>query len=665
MNKEKTPPKPILVKTETPKNVLTAPSRVVSRPDKLEGGEETEIAAQIVVPEESCWGWVVVAASFISVLILDGIVFTFGSLMSDISIDLSVSFSLTNFLNSLALAVYYIAGPLASAFINRFGFRACIMSGSVLSSISLFMSYFARNFMTLCIFYGALAGFGYCLINMACGLIVGFYFDKLRSLALAIASCGSSIGIMGFYPLNSYFVKLSGWRTTTLLHSGLLGLTYFFGMAFRPVLSFTVVKTTDDQTRTVTYLPNVSAAGLKLAASRTKTDDKILEPTATERLFSAVSNSNFPTAAALVEDSPDIRTSAAQPGPSTAPVSKLTLTANAPQGGISQRQLKQVKSIMSKSSVLQDKSKPPPVEIEVTVESKKSSCWGRLCHWEKHVPQSRPMYRDDVFYEGNLEKLPAYQKSKMATDASKTGLEYQLAVSRAATAGDLGEKRGIFTTAVRRVLATMMDPKLLRRKSFICLCLAGFSINVGLIAPYIFTQHKNLEAGIDPKHCAFFVSVIALANAVGRLVLGGLACKVEPINVYIVSMFIAGLSNIISDLSYNLYYQYFYCFMYGFFASTATCLRSVVIVSLYGLDNLTNATGIVLVFIGLGCLISAPGVSVLKDLYGYSVAFYVSGVFIIVGGIIMLPIKVMCEKENKINNLTRSQPPKSSKNGDK
>ncbi|CAH0729868.1 unnamed protein product, partial [Brenthis ino] len=605
-------PKPILVKTEQRKSILLTPSRIVSRPDNLEGGEETEIAAQILVPQEGGWGWVVVAASFCTVFILDGICFTFGSLLKDIANDLDVSDSLIAFVNSLAIAIYFIAGPIASAFINRFGFRACLMSGSVLSSFCLFISYFATNFPSLCIFYGCFAGIGYCLINMSSSLVVGFYFEKLRSLALAIATCGSSVGVMVFFPLNFYLVKLAGWRTTTLLHSGLIGMTYFLGMTFQPLLSFTVAKATDDPTRTVTYLPNLSTAVVQQTAGRTKTDE--LMPTATERLFCAASNLNFPTAAAVVDEGKV--TTDTQPGPSTAAVSKLTLTANAPQGGISPRQLKQVQSIMSRTSV-QDKIKKA-IEITVTVEQpKKSSCWGRLCHWEQHIPQSRPMYRDDAFYHGKLEKLPVYQKSMMKTDTSKTGLEYQLAVSRAATAVDLREQRGVFTTAARRVLATMMDPKLLKKKSFLCLCLAGLLIYVGFLTPYVFIQDRTLEAGLDPRHCNLFVSVIGFSNAVGRLILGALACKVDPV---------------------------------------LASLRSMVLVSLYGLDNLTNATGILLLFQGLGSLISTPTASILKNLYGYSVAFCVAGFFIMIGGLILLPVKRMSNKENKCNIPAATEP---------
>ncbi|OWR43145.1 monocarboxylate transporter 6-like [Danaus plexippus] len=638
-------PKPILVKTQndTKKNVINAPSRIVSRPDNLEGGEETEIAAQIHVPQDGGWGWVVVFAAFFCVFILDGITFTFGSLLNDIAKDLNVASSLIALVNSIAIAIYFIAGPLASALINRFGFRTCVMSGSILSSVSLFIAYFANNYTSFCLFYGVFAGFGFCLVNMASGLVVGFYFEKLRTLALSIATSGSSLGIMLLFPLNTYLVNLAGWRTTTLLQSGLIGITYFLGMTFQPLLSFTVVKTTEDPTRTVTYLPNLSAAGMKATVSRTNVDE--LVPTKTERLFGAVSNLNFPTAAAVVEEG--ATPSSTQPGTSTGPISKLTLTANAPHGGISQRQLKQVKSIISRSSV-QDKTKKA-IEITVNVEPpKKTSCWGRLCRWEEEVPQSRPMYRDDAFYEGKLEKLPAYQKSKIATDQSKTGLEYQLAVSRAATTADLGEKRGIFTTAVRRVLATMMDPKLLRKKSFLSLCCAGLMIYVGYMVPYVFIKPRNVLAGLDKDHCTMMVSSIGFANFVGRLVLGGVAFKVSPLKVYVFAMLVAGIVTILSDLSFNLYFQYVYCFVFGFFVASAASLRSLVIVSLYGLDNLTNATGIIMLFQGLGSLVSTPAASILIDTYGYSVAFYVSGLFITVGGLILIPISRLAIREQKL-----------------
>ncbi|XP_063827800.1 monocarboxylate transporter 6-like [Ostrinia nubilalis] len=649
------PPKSIAKQTEPRKSILVIPSRIVSRPDELEGGEETEIAAQISVPQEGGWGWVVVFAAFWIMFILDGVSFTFGSLLSDMTADLGMADSLVALINSVAVALYFIAGPLASAFINRFGFRACVMSGSVICAFSLFFSYFSTNYASLVIFYGVCAGFGYCLINMSAGLVVGFYFERLRSLAIALATTGSSAGIMILFPLNIYLVSLAGWRTTTLLHSGMFGLIYYFGMTFRPLLSLTVVKTTDDPTRTVTYLPSLSKAVIQPTQSSAKVDG--LKPTVTERLFSAVSNANFPTAAAVVEEG--VLTSSNQPGPSTGAVSKLTLTAHSPQGGVSRRHLKQVQSIISKTSV-QDKQKRN-VELTVHVEEapKKRSCWARLCHWEEHVPQSRPLYRDDAFYSGKVDKLPIYQKSMMdTTGEGKTGLEYQMAVSRAVTAGDLREKRGVFTTAVRRVLATMMDPKLLKRPSFMLLSASGFLTYVGFLVPYVYLKDRNLQAGLASHHCTLFITVLGFANACGRLAIGALAVKIDPIKLYSISCCIGGLSTIVSDITYDIYYQYGYCVVYGFFVASLACLRSMVIVSLYGLDKLTNATGMMLLFQGFGSLLSTPLAGLLKNNFGYTVSFCVAGAFMVVGGLILIPIRKVANKEDG----TENEGPKITKN---
>ncbi|XP_013190612.2 monocarboxylate transporter 2 [Amyelois transitella] len=647
------PPKP-RNDTEHKKSVLVVPSRVVSRPDELEGGEETEIAAQISVPEEGGWGWVVVIAAFCCIMILDGVCFTFGSMIQDIKNDFQTTDSKVAFVNSLAVALYFLLGPLASASINRFGFRLCCMFGSVVVSCSLLCSYFTTNYISLCVFYGAFAGLGYCFINLSSGLIVGFYFEKLRAIALAIAATGSSVGIAVMSPVNTYLISVAGWRVTTLFHTGLFGIIYFMGMTYRPLLSLTVITTTDDPTRTVTYLPNLASVS-QSTGSRANNGGGLI-PTATERLFSAVSNANFPTAASVVVEG--LSSSPTQPGPSTAAaVSRITLTAHSPHGGISRRQLKQVQSIISRTSV-QDKSKK---NVEVTLnidEPKKRKWWQRLCHWESHVPESRPMYRDDAFYDGKIEKLPEYQKSMMDTGEAKTGLEYQMAVSRAVTAVDLKERRGVFTTAARRVLATMVDPKLLSRKSFLLLSSSGFIVYLGYLVPYVFIQDRNRSAGIDDYHCNIFVTVIGVANAVGRLVMGALTSKFDSLTLYSVACCSAGTATILSTISYSLYYQYGYCVIFGFFISSFASLRSIVVVSIYGLDKLTNATGLLLLFQGCGSLISTPMAGILKENFDYKISFYIAGMFMLLGGIIAIPVRILAsredEREHEMKKYTQS-----------
>lgn len=235
-------------KAEVRKSILVIPSRIVHTPDEKEGGEETEITAQVSLPNDGGWGWVVVFASFTSIGILDGVIYTFGTLLVDMTKDLKSEEAAIALINSVAVCLYQAAGPIVSAFINRFGFRACVMTGAVITSFSLFISYFAPNYIALLIFYGFFTGFGCALVNMCCSLVVGFYFEKYRSIALAISVCGSSLGVTAFFPLNTYLVGLAGWRTTTLFHSGLIGTIFFMGMTFRPLVSLTVVRTTETST---------------------------------------------------------------------------------------------------------------------------------------------------------------------------------------------------------------------------------------------------------------------------------------------------------------------------------------------------------------------------------------------------------------------------------
>lgn len=590
-------------------------SRVLKITDELED-DETEITAQITVQTESAWRWLVVCASFMNLFFLDGVSFTFGSILPDMVIDLQLSDTPVAFINSLSVAIYFMASPLASAFINRFGFRECCMTGSFICSMSLFVTYFLSKYGYLCIFYGVFAGFGYAMINMSSGLVVGFYFEKFRALAMAVTTCGSSVGVATFYPVNSYLVNLAGWRSTILLHSGLIGIIFFSAMIFRPLISFTVTKEQDKVSKTV--------------ISQSKDEKKF---------FGGLTNNRFPTAENVVENGEQ-----PQPGPSVRKTSKLTLTSNHPPGGISHRHLQQVKDIASSHQKRTNTS----LNINVGEHRVDKRNWfARLCFWEPHVPYSRPMYRDDAFYEGSLNKLPQYRKSVLEiSEKDRTGLEYHLAVTRAVTVSDLKERQGFCSIAAKRVITTMMDPSLLKRPSFLLLCSSGLMTYLGFLVPYVFLSDRNMKAGIDPKHCSLFVSTIGLSNIFGRLVLAGLASKIDPMKLFIFSATTAGLSTMMSVLNYSVYYQYFYCVVFGFTIATS-CLRGVILVSLYGLEKLTNTMGVVMLFLGLGNLVSTPVASLLKNRYGYDVAFCVSGFFIMCSGLIVIPVKAAANRESR------------------
>lgn len=651
---------------ERRKSVVFVPGRVVSTYEHIKI-EETEVAAEIFIPPDGGWGWVVLVCSFSCTMLLNGTGHTFGPLLPDICVDLTLGEAAVASVNSLQISISMIVSPVAAALINKFGFRVCTMAGAMICSISLFITYFVNDYWGLLMFYGIYTGLGSSLINMSASLVVGFYFEKFRAITSAIATCGSSLGTAILFPVNVMIVKSAGWRTTLLFHSGLVGLIFFFGMSFRPLIPWTVTTTDMDEDkpiRTATILPKFSPVSLKKTVSNIVQRGGAL--TRSERIFKSASSYYFPTAAEVIQEETipvtARRKSVAwdQPGPSkensaddetellTLAKSKITLTA--PQA-ISERQLKQVKS----SAQLQDR---PTLNIEINAEIKrpKNRKCCKCCSWEPHVTRARPLYRDDAFYHGKVESLPEYQKSIVNIRPDKrTGFEYQMAVSRTALVSDLTEKQSIFSTAVGRVLATMLDAALLKKVSFLLLCSSGFFSHAGAFVPYVYLLDRNQKAGIDEGHCSAFISVLSFANILGRLTLSTLTSKIGVLKIFAASIIIAGTSTIISTCSYNIFYQYGYSILFGFFISVLSALRSVLLVSLYGLEKLTNATGIFLIFVGLGLVIGTPMAGVFKNAYGYDVVFYVSGFLITLGGIFAIPIIVVVRREKEREELSKWQ----------
>ncbi|KAI0225143.1 hypothetical protein LSAT2_023936 [Lamellibrachia satsuma] len=64
-------------------------------------------------------------------------------------------------------------------------------------------------------------------------VIVGFYFDRRRSLATGISACGSSIGGVVVPPLLEYLVQVYGWEIAVLVVAGLMPLCFLAGRAFK------------------------------------------------------------------------------------------------------------------------------------------------------------------------------------------------------------------------------------------------------------------------------------------------------------------------------------------------------------------------------------------------------------------------------------------------
>lgn len=119
---------------------------------------DNNLDATVVVPPDGGWGWVIVAASFLCNLIVDGIIFSFGTFLESIAQEYTVTKADVTLVGSLMSGFYLMVGPFASAIANGYGFRLVAIFGSVLAAVGFALSSFASSVTFLCITYGVIGG---------------------------------------------------------------------------------------------------------------------------------------------------------------------------------------------------------------------------------------------------------------------------------------------------------------------------------------------------------------------------------------------------------------------------------------------------------------------------------------------------------------------------
>lgn len=174
---------------------------------------------------------------------------------------------------------------------------------------------------------------------------------------------------------------------------------------------------------------------------------------------------------------------------------------------------------------------------------------------------ARPFYRDDIFFGASLSRLPQY--------TSRTSLGYHLHVTHVPTKEDAQEERSgkcrFCPEAVKRALATMLDVSLFRSPTFVVLALSGLFTMLGFFVPFMYAKKRGIDNGLDEFSAGWLVSAIGIANTVGRIMCGLVSSvpKISPLWVNNIAVSAGGIATMMSGLSYDVYFQYGYCCIFG------------------------------------------------------------------------------------------------------
>lgn len=162
---------------------------------------------------DSARGWAVVASAFTSMFVVFGVVYSFGAFFDSMAAEFGTGTGSTALMFSITTAWYFALGLVSGRAADRFGPRPVLLVGAASLGLGLLATSQVDSIVVGYVTYGLGAG-----TAVACGYVpmvatVGGWFDRRRTVALAVAVAGIGAGTLLCAPLAGYLIDAHGWRT--------------------------------------------------------------------------------------------------------------------------------------------------------------------------------------------------------------------------------------------------------------------------------------------------------------------------------------------------------------------------------------------------------------------------------------------------------------------
>ncbi|KJH47344.1 transporter, major facilitator family protein [Dictyocaulus viviparus] len=552
----------------------------------------------VPIAPDGGWGWVVVLGSFFIHVFADGFVYSFGVLvevlMKEFKSDNTVSAMIISLLTGLTLG----SGPLASAITNKYGCRTTAIIGSFIASTGYrcAASYFATAMWHIVLSVGVIMGVGFGLMYCPAIVIVTMYFEKRRSLATGIAVAGAGVGTVLFSPINEYIISHHGWRAVFLTFlaaklediSGILAISVLCGWTFRP-LKFREVTENGESDETDEF-KKPALGDVKVESIALLTPEKPV-------------NSNCH---GILRDA-----------------KSLIDVNHSHDAGIGERDV----GYLNRKDVFYTGSITNVAEFKEHPDRFRST--GSL---HRHTPAA----------------LSAERLQEVKEDSEETSEE---------TSTDNVEGKNMFKTISKMLsLSLLLDP------TFLIFSISNLLTSVGFNSPlYFLPLHATKGVGLDTVSSSRVLSVFGLCNTLGRVVFGVVADHRLPLPyklgedtvrnrlwMYNLSLSICGLLTAFCYLCKSFISLSIYAGLFGFSISSYICLTSVILVDLLGLDKLTNAFGLLLLWQGVGTVFGPPISGYLADITNtYVWSFVFCGANLLISGMMLFSIPYFRNKQSR------------------
>ena len=160
------------------------------------------------------YGWVVVATTFLTMLVTAGAVGAPGVLLLPLQREFGWSTAAISSALALRLLLFGLMGPFAAAFINRYGVRKVTLSALWLIASGLALSLGMTRLWQLILLWGVVVGLGTGLTALVLAATISTrWFNARRGLIVGLLTASSATGELIFLPLLASIATRTGWRT--------------------------------------------------------------------------------------------------------------------------------------------------------------------------------------------------------------------------------------------------------------------------------------------------------------------------------------------------------------------------------------------------------------------------------------------------------------------
>lgn len=663
-----------------------APRKLTSQKSS-EKGEATEplkeaedggaLEVFLPTPPDGGWGWVIVLASVVANVIVDGITYTFGIFLPKFQQAFQQPKSTIALAGSMQVGTYLCAGPIVSALTNRYGCKKVTMIGSLVATAGFILSVFAPSADILILTYGIVAGFGFGMMYLPAIVIVGYYFEKRRALATGIAVCGSGIGMFILAPVSDWLLQEFGLKGSLLILAGFVLNGVLCGALFRP-------------------LPDPRVTGD--AAEASLANKPIFKPSSLPENGSSGGDVKTPALSATHRKPPAIVVLDDGKTPATLRPAIQILDGNGSSGNQGGGTVEEASFGVSASmpsvvySSAKDKGAEGKLSLTPVPAGPRQRCNTldpadriRLRHVEavQHrvdEESKAPMTPIGLSYIGvsdaHLNKirasthLLALSRREIGVGSGmlfisdhnvhQSALRSVLSVnSRLSVKSQVGKVLcSCLPESVQDTLLQMLDFSILKNKAYDLILLGNIFAMLGFYVPFVFMHQKALDMGIGDAKAAILLSIIGITNTVGRVLTGVLANlnKIDSLVINNIAMLLCGVATFVTPFCDNYILLCFIAAVFGLCVAAYISLSSILLCDMLGVEQLTNAFGFLTLARGISSCAGSPMAGAIIDATNdVDLAFFVGGALIVLGSLMHFLLHTPCINHKKLVAQTKAK----------